>query len=440
VRVHPVLTSTFRAYHGSKWEEDGVQGLSVWRRVLGIEGRTVLERVDVDGDGTVVASVRPRRDAPMRCGRCGREAPGYDRGEGRRRWRALDVGTLRMVIEADAPRVDCIWCGPTVVAVPWARHNARHTYEFDQTVAWLARFCAKRSVAWMFRIAWETVGSIIVRVMADVTVHMEDRFANVRRIGIDEVSYGKGNKFLVVVFNHDNGQLLWVGTQRLKATLGKFFDELGDERCQRIELVSADGADWIADMVGIRCPNAKLCMDPYHVIVWVNKALDRVRGRVISTARRDGATDLVDLVKDSRWALLKNPTRLSDKQQRKLADIAKINNQLYRAYLLKEQLRQVFAPGGADRVRQLDEWLAWAARSQIAEFVELARKMRRYRDDIAHTLTHQLTNAAVEGLNSRIRHLINIARGFRSVDALKALMRLHLGPYQPTLPGRPAHT
>jgi len=193
-------------------------------------------------------------------------SPGYDREEGRRQWRAPDVGSLRAFIEADAPRVNCAVHGPTVVAVAWARHGARHTREFDQTVTWLARYCTRRTVAWLFRVAWETVGSIITRVMSDVDALGPDRFDNVRRIGIDEVSYQRGHKYLVVVVNHANGRLLWVGKGRTKKTLGEFFDALGEERCKCIALVSADGADWIADMVGLRCPNAQLCLDPYHVV------------------------------------------------------------------------------------------------------------------------------------------------------------------------------
>ena len=415
-----------------------MQDSRVWRGVLGLDSETVIEKIVFDPDGMVVARVRPRRGAPTRCGRCGRRAPRYDRGEGRRRWRALDVGTLRACIEAESPRVNCAEHGPTVAAVRWARHGARHSRQFDQTVAWLARYCAKRTVAFLFRVAWETVGSIITRAMADVDA-VKDRWDNVRRIGIDEVSYQKGHKYLVVVVNHANGQLLWVGKGRTKKTLGEFFTALGEQRCARIALVSADGADWIADMVGLNCPNAELCLDPFHAVSWVTEALDKVRRRMVGEARRTKNEAMLDTLNHARWAVLKNPNRLTERQQRKLADIQHVNQQLYRAYLLKEQFRAIFAPGGEERILTLDEWLIWASRSRIPEFVDAARKIRPYRDDIASTLTHRLTNALVEGLNGRVRLLINIARGFRSVEALMALMQLHLGAYQPTLPGRPAH-
>lgn len=417
-----------------------MQAVRVIRGVLGLDRATVIEDVDLDTDGTVVVQVRARKRSPLRCGRCKREASSYDSGEGRRRWRALDWGALKVVVEAEAPRVDCLFCGPTVIAVPWARHNVRHTYEFDQTVAWLVRFTSRLMVATLMRIAWETVGSIITRVMADAIVLNEDRFAHVRRIGIDDVSYRKGHKYLVVVYNHDTGTLLWVGQDRKKTTLGQFFALLGEERCKKIELVSADGADWISDMVALNCPRAKLCLDPYHLVTWVNKAVDQLRGRLTRAAQRDKATTEARLYADSRWVMLKDPSTLSPEQQQTLAELTKLNTPLLKAYLLKERLRQILRQGGKERIPHFNLWLAWAKRSRIPEMVELARKMSRYSTDIANTLRYGLTNGPVEGLNSRIRQVINNARGFRKVDALKALLQLTLGPHRPTLPRRPVRS
>jgi transposase len=417
-----------------------VQDVRVIRAVLGLDRATVVESVDLEQDATVVVRVRPRKGTPLRCGRCLREAPGYDQGDGRRRWRGLDCGALQMVVEADAPRLNCLFCGPTVIAVPWARHNARHTFEFDQTVAWLARFASRAIVATLMRVAWETVGSIIHRVMADAIAVNESRFEGVRRIGIDEISYRKGHKYLVVVYNHDTGTLLWVGQERKKTTLGQFFALLGEERCKKIKLVSADGADWISEMVHLNCPKAKLCLDPYHLVTWVNKAVDQLRGRLRRAAERDKAKDLAGLYSDSRWVVLKDPSRLSHEQKQTLAELTKINTPLFRAYLLKEKLRQILAQGGIERIPHFNLWLAWAIRSRIPEMVDLARRLRRYSTDIANTLRYGLTNGPVEGLNSRARQLINTARGFRNIDALKAMLQLGLGPHQPLLPRRPART
>lgn len=116
----------------------------------------------------IVVAVRPTRGARRRCGRCGRRAALYDRGQGRRRWRALDVGELRCELESEAPRVRCAVHGVVTALVPWARHGAGHTRAFDDTVAWLAVQCSKSAVTELLRIAWRTVGAIITRVQADI--------------------------------------------------------------------------------------------------------------------------------------------------------------------------------------------------------------------------------------------------------------------------------
>ena len=245
-----------------------MQNATLWRALLGIE-KAVIEDVEFDEDFEVlVAHVRPRKRAGGRCGRCGRRSPAYDRGEGRRRWRALDLGTIQAVLEAEAPRVKCPEHGPTVAAVPWARHAAGHTYAFDEQVAWLATQCSKTAITELMRIAWRTVGAIITRVWADVEA-VHDRFANLSRIGIDEISYKRGQRYLTVVVDHDSGRLVWAAPGREKATLGRFFDALGEQRCAAITHVSADGADWISAVVAARCPNAVRCADPFYADVLV---------------------------------------------------------------------------------------------------------------------------------------------------------------------------
>ena len=201
----------------------------IWQRLLGVE-QTVVEGVEFDdAAGVLVAHVRPRKGARRRCGRCGWRARWHDRGEGRRRWRGLDCGVVQVWLEADAPRVYCPQHGPTVIAVPWARHAAGHTYEFDDQVAWLAVHTSKTAVGQLMRIAWRTVGAIVARVCADAE-RVVDPLAGLRRVGIDEVSYKKGHKYLTCVVSHDTGRLVWAAAGHDKATLQRFFDLLGPER------------------------------------------------------------------------------------------------------------------------------------------------------------------------------------------------------------------
>jgi transposase len=434
--------------------ENGVRQGSVWAKLLGVE-RTLVDEVEFveeeeDGQPVLVAWVRPKARERNRCGRCRRRSPRYDAGEGSRRWRTLDLGTVRAFVEAEAPRVRCRTHGVVVAAVPWARHDAGHTFAFDDQVAWLAVACSKTAVTELMRIAWRTVGSIVTRVCADVDA-VVDRFDRLRRIGIDEISYKRGHHYLTVVVDHDSGRLVWAAPGRNHDTLRKFFDRLGEERCRLISHVSADGADWIAAVVAERCPNAVRCADPFHVVKWATEALDEVRRAAWNDARRmaGGSRQVGGLerhyrlsagdakrLKDSRWALWKNPEDLTSRQRHKLDWIARTDPRLHRAYLLKEAMRTVFKLGGQAGKDALDRWISWARRSRIPEFVRLQRRILRHRDAIHASLDHGLSNARLESANTKIRLITRIAFGFKDPHALISLAMLSLGGYRPDLPGR----
>ena len=429
---------------------------SLWRALLGVE-KTVIEGIEFDEDeGIVVASVRPTRRAAGRCGRCGRRAPWYDRGEGRRRWRSLDLGSIEVFLEAEAPRVNCPTHGPTVRSVPWARHSAGHTFAFDQQVAWLATQCSKSAITELMRIAWRTVGSIITRVWGETAAEV-DLFAGLRRIGIDEISYKRNYKYLTVVVDHDTGRLVWAGVGRDKATVHAFFDALaasgaaaGEDRCAQITHVSADGATWISDVVAERCPDAVRCADPFHVVKWATNALDEVRRQAWNAARSDArtlrarrsagkmnrSTGHAQALKNSRFALWKNPENLSTRQAAKLAWIAKAEPTLHRAYLLKEGLRLVFQLPYDEAVDALDAWISWARRCRIERFVKLQRTIVTYRIEILASIEHGLSNGLIESVNTKIRLITRMAFGFASPQALIALAMLNLGGHRPALPGR----
>ena len=413
-------------------------GNTVWRRLLGVDDRCVIERVEFDEDAdAVVAHVRSRRAGTSRCGRCGRRAPGYDQGEGRRRWRALDLGELRSFLEADAPRVNCAEHGPTVIAFPWARHGAGHTRAFDDVVAWLAVHTSKTAIVELLRIAWASVGAIVARVV-DEARSLKDPFDGLVRIGIDEISYKRGHRYLTVVVDHDSGRLVWAAKGHDKATLEGFFDLLGEPRCARIQLVSCDAAEWIGEVVAARCENATVCLDAFHLVKWVTEALDQVRRDTWNDARRAGMTTHARDLKHARYALWKNPEDLTARQETKLAWVAKVNNRLYRAYLLKEQFRAVIAVKGRRGLKMLEAWLAWAARCRIPAFVELGRRIRKNLAGIEAALVHDLSNALIESTNTKIRLLARIAYGFKEPEHLIALALLDRGGYCPPLPRRSA--
>ena len=398
---------------------------SLWRDLLGVE-KAVVEDLEYDDDA----------------------------GQGRRRWRALDLGTVRAVLEADAPRVTCGEHGVVVAAVPWARHDTGHTYAFDATVAWLATQASKTTVTQLLRIGWRTVGSIIARVWAD-TEALHDRFAGLRRIGIDEISYKKGHKYLLVVVDHDARRLVWAAPGRDKATLAGFFEQLGPDRCAAITHVSADGAEFIDTVVAQYCPGAVRVADPFHIVSWATDALDEVRrgswnearrlaraepkpgrGRPAADAPARPQTERAKALKGARFALWKNPQDLTEGQQTQLSWVAATDPRLHRAYLLKEGLRLILQMPHEQAEPALERWVGWARRCRIPAFVRLQQRIVKHRDRILAAIEHNLSNGLVESTNTKIRLITRMAYGFASPQPLIALALLSLGGHRPTLPGR----
>jgi transposase len=421
----------------------GVRSSRIWTRLLGVD-KTVIdsmeaeEGVDPGGseDVVIVAHVRPAKGRRQRCGVCERRCARFDNGEGRRRWRALDFGSVRAFIEADAPRVSCPEHGVVVAHVPWARHGTGHTLAFDDTVAWLATHCAKSTVTQLMRIGWRTVGNICARVWADIEQRV-DLLAGLTRIGIDEISYKRHHKYLTVVVDHDTGRLVWAAPGRDKDTLRGFFDLLGADRAQTITHVSADAADWIATVVAERCPRAVRVMDPFHVVQWATDALDSVR-RAVWNSERGGkgrATAGSKSLKKARFALWKNPEDLTERQRAQLEFIAKAHPVLHRAYLLKEGLRLALK-SGTETAEALWDWVQWARRSRLEPFVKLQRAIVKHWDAITAAAEHSLSNGLVESMNTKIRLITRMAFGFKDPAALIALAMISLGGHRPDLPGR----
>jgi transposase len=409
-----------------------VRGTRVWARLLGLQ-RAVVEDVQIGSEDEIVVVVRPVWRERDRCGVCRRRSPRYDLGEGRRRWRALDLGTTFAFVQADAPRVTCRRHGVVVCALPWARHGSRFTRAFEDQAAWLAVNTSKSAVAELMRVAWRTVGAIVERVGGEAQ-RQTDLLDGLRRIGIDEISHRKGQRYLTVVVDHDTGRLVWAAAGRDRKTVEAFCDALGEMRCKQIELVSCDMAGWIAAPVAARLPQAVRCVDPFHIIQLATDALDEIRREVWNQARKAGEVAAAKDLKGARFALWKNPENLTDRQQAKLASIQKTNARLYRAYLLKEQLRQIYRLPADTAPRLLDAWIAWARRCRLGSFVKLARTITAQRAGIVAAIEHGLSNARVEQVNTQIRMITRRAYGFHSPDALIALAMLSLAGLCPPLP------
>lgn len=411
---------------------------TVLKSVLGLCRAVVISAWELQERGgatrpVLVVTIRTKVGRRGRCGRCGAPAPWFDRGDGERRWRHVDVGYVTCELVAVAPRVSCADHGVTVAEVPWARHDTAFSRAFEDLVVHDAIVGSKQAAAERYSISWRAVNNACVRVATEA-LGRADLLSGLVAVAIDEVKYKKGHKYLTVVCDHFTGRVVWAVKGRSKDSVGAFFAALGDERAARLRFVSADGAEWIRTVVAEKAPDAVVCLDTFHVIGWATGALDEVRREEWNTLRRAGAGAAAKQFKGLRWLLLRNWENLSAKQRSVIRGLDKANRRAFRAWQLKEELRDIFAMPLLAARRALDDWLAYASRSQLAPFVKLARTIRHYRASIEATIEWKLTNGIAESNNASIARIRANARGFHDADAFITMIMLDRGGLGPELP------
>jgi transposase len=400
---------------------------TAFNRMLAVPGASVAA-VSFEEKGVVV-TVR-RRSRRLVCPRCGcLGGGGYDRRE-QRRWRHLDLGGVRCYLESELRRFPCPGCHRVVTeAVPWARAGARFTRPFEDVVAWLAQQAAFSVISRLLRTSWRSVARIVARVVSERLDAR--RLQGLELLGVDEVSYRRGQRYLTLVCDHSSRAVVWVGRERSQATRAADFDELGERETARLRAVSLDMWAPYLKAIAAHAPQARVCFDPFHVVRLANQAVDSVRRQEWQQLRRSGGARWL---KHTRWSVLKRPERLSERQAETLAILERENRRLYRAYLLKEQLRALYDPNTTDAARLLDAWLRWASRSQLKPFVKLARTLREHREGILAAIELGLSNSRLEALNSKVRLISHRSFGFHTAEPLIALIYLCCGAITVQLP------
>ena len=322
--------------------------------------------------------VRPRAGM-LRCSRCGRKRPGYDRGSGMRRWRHQDFGRFRVEPVAAMPRVDRPQCGVVVASVPWVEPGSRFTRDFEAERAWLTTVTDRKTVSGFLHVAWRTAGVVAHRVAERAKSMMPSPFDGLTSIGVDETSYRKGHTYITVVVDHERHRVIWAHDGYGRDVFDLFFQTLTPEQRASIKVAAGDGARWIDSCVAEHCPNAERVLDGFRIVSWMTDALDGVRKRLWNQARRAGDGEAAKRLRGVGYAVLKNPEDLTDRQSEAFDRLADTDprGRPYRAWRLKELLRTPLRHPVERAEGEPDHWMFRASHSRIPEIVELAKKIRR---------------------------------------------------------------
>lgn len=375
---------------------------------------------------SIEIDVRPRKGSKPICSCCSQPAPGYDT-LAQRRFEFIPVWGFAVFLLYTMRRVDCRDCGVKVEALPWANGKHTLTRAYMLFLAQWARKLSWKDTAQSFRTSWEKVFNAVEWVVDWGLAHRE--LGTIRAIGVDEIQYGRGHKYLTLVYQIEAGctRLLWVGQERTKASFAKFFAMIGKQVCEKVEFVCSDMWKPYLEMIALHCPNALNILDRFHIVAKMNKAIDEVRADESRRMVRDGYEPVL---KKSRWCLLKRPENLTDKQRLRMRDLLQYNLRTVRAWLLKEEFQQLWdyiSPDWAGKF--LDQWCTQVMRSRIEPMKKFARTVRAHRELILNYFRarKQFSSGVVEGLNNKAKVTMRKSYGFRTFRATEIALYHALG-------------
>lgn len=383
---------------------DVMSGLAFW------EGH-VVQSVCEQADGSLLIALSEDPQVAARCGRCGELCALLHE----RRWRRVrerDWFDRRVWLDVPIRRMDCHHCGACVTErIAWLSRQARITRRLWAWVEALVQLLPIAHVARLTGLHWHTVKEIDrLRLEAK---HGEFEAQGVRRLVMDEFALHKGHRYATVVMDAEAFRVLWVGEGRSREAIRPFFELLGEEGCRRIEAVAMDMNTAFDLEVRQHCPQAEVVYDLFHVVArFGREVIDRVRVDQANVLRDQPAARQV--IKRSRWLLLRNRNNLDAAQGVRLDELLAANAPLATVYLLKTALKEVwFAPSVPEGARRWRNWYRMAIDSGLAPLILFAKRLKPYLRGILASARFPMNTSILEGVNNRIKVIKRMAYGFR---------------------------
>ena len=382
--------------------------------------------LDSDKNLELLIEIVARANSKPICSGCGNPGPGYDTLPPRM-FEFVPLWNIAVFFVCALRRVNCKRCGVKVEKVPWAdgKNTLTNTY-MHFLAAWAKRLSWKETAV-AFRTTWEKVFRSVEWAVQWGLAHRD--LSNVRSIGVDEVLWQRGHKYLTVVYQIDTEckRLLWVGKDRTIKTLLRFFRTFGKQRSAQLLFVCSDMWKPYLSVIAKKASQAIHVLDRFHIAMHMNKAIDEVRAKETRELKAKGLTPILT---HSRWCLLKRPENLTSKQQVKLSDLVRYNLKAVRSYLLKEEFQffwDYVSPFWAGKF--LDLWCKRVMRSKIDPMKKVARMLRSHRELLLNWFRARkaISGGVIEGFNNKLKLTTRKSYGFRTFRAAEIALYHTLG-------------
>lgn len=376
---------------------------------LGVRGY-VHERTYYES-GQIIFWIQQKPESRC-CSACGSKQV-ISRGKELRRFRSVSIGRKRTHIVLPVPRLECRSCGAVRQAtIPFARPRCTYTHAFERYVLELCRLMTMQDVSRHLGISWSLVKEILARDL--VRRFGRPKLKHLREIAIDEISVGKGHRYLTVVLDLETGQVVHVGHGKGAEALKSFWKRLRASRAQ-VRAVATDMSPAYIAAVKKNLPKAVLVFDRFHIVKLFNEKLSDLRRDLY---REASGIMQKKVLKGTRWLLLKNPENLDDgrRERQRLDQALRLNEPLATAYYMKEDLRQFWdQPNKSTARRILKDWIARAECSGIRILQGMAKTIAAHREGILAWYDYPISTAPLEGTNNKIQTMKRQSYGFRDM-------------------------
>ena len=381
---------------------------------------------------TVFVEVASRKGSQGVCNVCHKPCPTYDHLYSRH-YRFIPLWGYMVIFIYRPRRVNCPKHGIAVEDVPWSDGKSPISKPFQIFLSHWAKYLSWKEVANQFKVSWINVFESVKKVVGYGLKHRN--LENIKAIGIDEIQYLKGHKYLTLVYQIDPScrRLLYVGKDRKVKTLLRFFYRFGKERTQNLQAICSDLWKPYLKVIKRKVPEAVHILDRFHIMKYLNEAVDNTRIQETSQLKKDGYEPILE---KSRWCWLRNKKNRKKSQVAKLRELVQYNLKTVRCFLLKEAFQHLWTYKtwrGAENY--FKEWSTKAMRSKLPEIKKVVKSLRKHQDLLLNYffVKERLSNSIVEGFNLKAKLTMRKSYGFRMFETIEVALYHTLG-YLPEPP------
>ena len=396
---------------------------TLYNEILGLMKPWTVTKVDLNLEEDEVYLQIGYSSKSFKCPECSKECGIYDH-RSERKWRHLDTCQMKTYLLCSVPRIKCKVHGVKTVKVPWADSSDRATILFERfAINLLLATKNQTKAAEILRVDFKVLHHIMEKAVNRGLSDREDH--EIKYIGIDEKSMRRGHTYMTVLSDTKENRVIDIGESRTKNTTKSLLNNsLTSKQKQSIEAVSMDMWKAYSNATKECLPNSEIVHDRFHIMKYLNEAVDKTRSREARKLFKQGDESL----KKTKYLFLKNSENMSEKQLTKFQEIQALNLETSKSWVAKENFKEFFNNQTINDAKFFfAEWYQALCDQALDKMIAVGKMLIRHSEGLLNYINHQISNAVAEWLNSKIQELKTIGRGFRSFKNYRIVILFFLG-------------